>query len=196
MFLSKSFRTVAKQYFWTQQFGLSVSVITYKTVTQFEYMTIIIEKDEEAWKFFPWRKHLSSSLFTLLPFLVHQLIDRGVSCSRLRSAQGLWSAAWFRHSIASPPGVTFSSTILLYRASPPKLVCPCRVPSHSSFSSRTIGFKSVHEMALYEIFFQWKGFVTDLQLPALIWLGVSPPGFDNGAHMKYSLVPNSAIFFT
>ena len=47
-------------------------------ITNFEYITIIIEKDEEAWKFFIWRKHLSSSLFTLLPFLVHHLIDRGV----------------------------------------------------------------------------------------------------------------------
>ena len=83
----------------------------------------------------------------------------GCSCSRLRSAQGLWSASWFRRSIASRPGVPFSSTILLYGASPPKLVCPCLVPSYGSFSSRTIGFKSVHEMALHEIFFQWKGFL-------------------------------------
>ena len=109
---------------------------------------------KKAWKFFTWRIQLSSSLFTLSPFLVHHLINRGWQSMTVCVLEALRVCGL---GVLVPSFDGFSSrrpllvSHLLVRGICLPSLYALSFPLYGSFSSRAIGFKSVHKMALHVI---------------------------------------------
>ena len=114
----------------------------------------LIEKDEESLEIFTWRIQLSSSLFTLSPFLVHHLVNRGWQSMTVCVLEALRVCGL---GVLVPSFDGFSSrrpllvSHLLVRGICLPSLYALSFPLYGSFSSRAIGFKSVHKMALHVI---------------------------------------------
>ncbi len=81
----------------------------------------MIERKQRNTGVFTCRRHPSSSLFALLLFLVHHLLDQGEQSMAVfhawRSSEVVVSVSWFHLLMASCPGIPSSSAIYLSGAS-------------------------------------------------------------------------------
>ena len=129
----------------------------FATHSWYKYNGTVTMIDRERWRKpgnFTWRKQLSSSLFTLSPFLVHHLINRGWQSMTVCVLEALRVCGL---GVLVPSFDGFSSrrpllvSHLLVRGICLPSLYALSFPLYGSFSSRAIGFKSVHKMALHVI---------------------------------------------